>query len=606
MCFVTDRSKIRNFSIIAHIDHGKSTLADRILEVTGALQKREMQSQMLDKLDLERERGITIKAQTVRLSYKAADGVEYQLNLIDTPGHVDFNYEVSKSLSACEGALLVVDASQGVEAQTLANVYLALENDLEIIPVLNKIDLPNADADRIKAEIETVIGLDTSEALTISAKTGVGVPEVLEAIVARVPAPSRGSSDLPLRALVYDSWFDPYLGVVVQVRVIDGCIKPGDEVRFLVTDREYEVYKLGVFTPHAKEVKSLESGEVGFFSASIKTLRDVKIGDTVTHSKDTSLELLPGFKEVQPMVFGGLFPVDSDDYGALKVALDKLSLNDSAFTFEAETSVALGFGYRCGYLGLLHMEIVQERLEREFELNLITTAPSVVYKIYTEAGSVLDVDNPSKMPPTQEIERIEEPVVQASIHCPKEYVGNVLSLCEDRRGVQRDLAFHGMERAVITYEIPLNEIVLDFHDRLKSMTKGYASFDYEIIGYQRSDLVKLDIKLNGEAVDALSIIVHRDKAYYRGKELTEKLRDIIDRQMFEIAIQASIGTKVIARSTVKALRKNVTAKCYGGDITRKRKLLEKQKEGKKRMKQVGKVSIPQEAFLAVLKLGDDK
>ena len=601
-----DRSKIRNFSIIAHIDHGKSTLADRILEVTGALQKREMQSQMLDKLDLERERGITIKAQTVRLSYKAADGVEYQLNLIDTPGHVDFNYEVSKSLSACEGALLVVDASQGVEAQTLANVYLALENDLEIIPVLNKIDLPNADADRIKAEIETVIGLDTSEALTISAKTGVGVPEVLEAIVARVPAPSRGSSDLPLRALVYDSWFDPYLGVVVQVRVIDGCIKPGDEVRFLVTDREYEVYKLGVFTPHAKEVKSLESGEVGFFSASIKTLRDVKIGDTVTHSKETSLELLPGFKEVQPMVFGGLFPVDSDDYGALKVALDKLSLNDSAFTFEAETSVALGFGYRCGYLGLLHMEIVQERLEREFELNLITTAPSVVYKIYTEAGSVLDVDNPSKMPPTQEIERIEEPVVQASIHCPKEYVGNVLSLCEDRRGVQRDLAFHGMERAVITYEIPLNEIVLDFHDRLKSMTKGYASFDYEIIGYQRSDLVKLDIKLNGEAVDALSIIVHRDKAYYRGKELTEKLRDIIDRQMFEIAIQASIGTKVIARSTVKALRKNVTAKCYGGDITRKRKLLEKQKEGKKRMKQVGKVSIPQEAFLAVLKLGDDK
>ena len=603
---MTDRSKIRNFSIIAHIDHGKSTLADRILEVTGALQKREMQSQMLDKLDLERERGITIKAQTVRLSYKAADGVEYQLNLIDTPGHVDFNYEVSKSLSACEGALLVVDASQGVEAQTLANVYLALENDLEIIPVLNKIDLPNADADRIKAEIETVIGLDTSEALTISAKTGVGVPEVLEAIVARVPAPSRGSSDLPLRALVYDSWFDPYLGVVVQVRVIDGCIKPGDEVRFLVTDREYEVYKLGVFTPHAKEVKSLQSGEVGFFSASIKTLRDVKIGDTVTHSKDTSLELLPGFKEVQPMVFGGLFPVDSDDYGALKVALDKLSLNDSAFTFEAETSVALGFGYRCGYLGLLHMEIVQERLEREFELNLITTAPSVVYKIYTEAGSVLDVDNPSKMPPTQEIERIEEPVVQASIHCPKEYVGNVLSLCEDRRGVQRDLAFHGMERAVITYEIPLNEIVLDFHDRLKSMTKGYASFDYEIIGYQRSDLVKLDIKLNGEAVDALSIIVHRDKAYYRGKELTEKLRDIIDRQMFEIAIQASIGTKVIARSTVKALRKNVTAKCYGGDITRKRKLLEKQKEGKKRMKQVGKVSIPQEAFLAVLKLGDDK
>ena len=603
---MTERSRIRNFSIIAHIDHGKSTLADRILEVTGALQKREMQSQILDKLDLERERGITIKAQTVRLSYKGSDGVTYQLNLIDTPGHVDFNYEVSKSLSACEGALLVVDASQGVEAQTLANVYLALEHDLEIIPVLNKIDLPNADADRIKAEIEAVIGLDTSDALTISAKTGIGVPEVVEAIVKRVPAPSRGSTDAPLRALVYDSWFDPYLGVVVQVRVIDGVIEPGDEIRFLVADREYEVYKLGVFTPHATEVKALRSGEVGFFSAAIKTLRDVKIGDTVTHRKNGIVEPLPGFKEVQPMVFGGLFPVDSDDYAALKVALEKLSLNDSAFTFEPETSVALGFGYRCGYLGLLHMEIVQERLEREFELNLITTAPSVVYKIYKEDGVVLDVDNPSKMPPTQEIDRIEEPVVQATIHCPKEFVGNVLSLCEDRRGVQRDLAFHGMERAVITYEIPLNEIVLDFHDRLKSMTKGYASFDYEIIGYQPADLVKLDIKLNGEIVDALSIIVHRDKAYYRGKELTEKLRDIIDRQMFEIAIQASIGTKVIARSTVKALRKNVTAKCYGGDITRKRKLLEKQKEGKKRMKQVGKVSIPQEAFLAVLKLGDDK
>ena len=603
---MSDRSKIRNFSIIAHIDHGKSTLADRILEVTGALQKREMQSQFLDKLDLERERGITIKAQTVRLRHVAEDGQEYQLNLIDTPGHVDFNYEVSKSLSACEGALLVVDASQGVEAQTLANVYLALEHNLEIIPVLNKIDLPNADVDRIKEEIESVIGLDTSDALQISAKTGMGVPDVLEAIVKRVPSPNRGSINEPLRALVYDSWFDPYLGVVVQVRVIDGVIEPGDEIRFISTDCEFEVYKLGVFTPHAAEVASLKSGEVGFFSAAIKTLKDVKIGDTVTHARNQSVERLPGFKEVQPMVFGGLFPVDADDYGALKIALEKLSLNDSAFTFEPETSVALGFGYRCGYLGLLHMEIVQERLEREFELNLITTAPSVVYKIYTEDGAVLDVDNPAKMPPTKEIERIEEPLVQAMIHCPREFVGNVLSLCEDRRGVQKDLAFHGMERAVITYEIPLNEIVLDFHDRLKSMTKGYASFDYEIIGYQRSDLVKLDIKLNGEVVDALSIIVHREKAYYRGKELTEKLRDLIDRQMFEIAIQASIGTKVIARSTVKALRKNVTAKCYGGDITRKRKLLEKQKEGKKRMKQVGKVSIPQEAFLAVLKLGDDK
>jgi GTP-binding protein LepA len=602
---VTDREKIRNFSIIAHIDHGKSTLADRILEATGALEKREMQSQFLDKLDLERERGITIKAQTVRLSYKAKDGQTYQLNLIDTPGHVDFNYEVSRSLSACEGALLVVDASQGVEAQTLANVYLAIENDLEIVPVINKIDLPNADPERVKAEVESVIGLDTSKALPISAKTGVGIGDLLEAIVQRVPPPSRGSPDKPLRALVYDSWFDPYVGVVAQVRIIDGALKAGEKIRFFSTDSEYDVYKLGVFTPHASEVAELTSGQVGYFSAAIKNLRDVRIGDTVTHVRNPAHEPLPGFKEVRPMVFGGLFPVDADDYVNLKTALEKLSLNDSAFTFEAETSAALGFGYRCGYLGLLHMEIVQERLEREFQLNLITTAPSVVYKVVLNDNTVLDVDNPSKMPAVQEILRIEEPIVEATIHCPREFVGNVLKLCEDRRGVQKNLAFHGMERAVISYELPLNEIVLDFHDRLKSMTKGYASFDYEIIGYQESDLVKLDIKLNGETVDALSIIVHRDKAYNRGKELTEKLKDIIDRQMFEIAIQAAIGAKVIARSTVKALRKNVTAKCYGGDITRKRKLLEKQKEGKKRMKQVGKVSIPQEAFLAVLKLGDE-
>ena len=602
---MTDRDKIRNFSIIAHIDHGKSTLADRILEATGALEKREMQSQFLDKLDLERERGITIKAQTVRLSYKAKDGQTYQLNLIDTPGHVDFNYEVSRSLSACEGALLVVDASQGVEAQTLANVYLAIENDLEIVPVINKIDLPNADPERVKAEVESVIGLDTSKALPISAKTGVGIGDLLEAIVARVPPPTRGSPDKPLRALVYDSWFDPYVGVVAQVRIIDGALKPGEKIRFFSTDSEYDVYKLGVFTPHAAEVAELTSGQVGYFSAAIKNLRDVRIGDTVTHVRNPASEPLPGFKEVRPMVFGGLFPVDADDYVNLKTALEKLSLNDSAFTFEAETSAALGFGYRCGYLGLLHMEIVQERLEREFQLNLITTAPSVVYKMVLNDNTVLDVDNPAKMPPVQEILRIEEPIVEATIHCPREFVGNVLKLCEDRRGVQKNLAFHGMERAVISYELPLNEIVLDFHDRLKSMTKGYASFDYEIIGYQESDLVKLDIKLNGETVDALSIIVHRDKAYNRGKELTEKLKDIIDRQMFEIAIQAAIGAKVIARSTVKALRKNVTAKCYGGDITRKRKLLEKQKEGKKRMKQVGKVSIPQEAFLAVLKLGDE-
>lgn len=603
---VTPRDKIRNFSIIAHIDHGKSTLADRILEATGALQAREMQAQFLDKLDLERERGITIKAQTVRLSYKAQDGETYQLNLIDTPGHVDFNYEVSKSLSACEGALLVVDASQGVEAQTLANVYLAIENDLEIIPVINKIDLPNANPDRVKEEVESVIGLDTSDSLLISAKTGIGIHELLEAIVKRVPPPKRGSLDKPLRGLVYDSWFDPYVGVVAQVRIIDGTLKEGDKIKFLSTDTEYDVYKLGVFTPHPEEVPELESGQVGYFSAAIKNLRDVRIGDTVTHAKEENVEPLPGFKEVRPMVFGGLFPVDADDYGNLKSALEKLSLNDSAFTFEPETSAALGFGYRCGYLGLLHMEIVQERLEREFELNLITTAPSVIYKVVLMDGTVVDVDNPTKMPPVVEIQRIEEPIVVATIHCPKEYVGNVLKLCEERRGVQKDISFHGMERAVIQYELPLNEIVLDFHDRLKSMTKGYASFDYEIVGYSEADLVLLDIKLNGDPVDALGVIVHRSKAFFRGRELTEKLKELIDRQMFEIAIQACIGAKVIARSTVKALRKNVTAKCYGGDISRKRKLLEKQKEGKKRMKQIGKVSIPQEAFLAVLKLGDEK
>ncbi len=600
------REKIRNFSIIAHIDHGKSTLADRILEATGALSSREMQAQFLDKLDLERERGITIKAQTVRLTYTAADGETYLMNLIDTPGHVDFNYEVSRSLSACEGALLVVDASQGVEAQTLANVYLAIENDLEIVPVINKIDLPNADPARVKEEVESVIGLDTSDSLLISAKTGIGINDLLEAIVKRVPAPTRGSPSSPLRALVYDSWFDPYVGVVAQVRIIDGVLRPGDKVRFLSNGAEYDVYKLGVFTPHAQEVDELISGHVGYFSASIKNLRDVRIGDTVTSVRDPATEPLPGFKDVRPMVFGGLFPVDADDYANLKSALEKLSLNDSAFTFEPETSAALGFGYRCGYLGLLHMEIVQERLEREFQLNLITTAPSVVYKVVLTNGSVLDVDNPSKMPPVSEIERIEEPIVQATVHCPKEFIGNVIKLCEERRGVQENISIHGSERAVIVYRLPLNEIVLDFHDRLKSLTKGYASFDYEIVGYTESDLVKLDIKLNGDNVDALSIIVHKDKAFYRGRDLTEKLKEIIDRQMFEIAIQAAIGAKVIARSTVKALRKNVTAKCYGGDISRKRKLLEKQKEGKKRMKQVGKVAIPQEAFLAILKLGDDK
>jgi len=599
------RDSIRNFSIIAHIDHGKSTLADRILEYTGALQSREMQDQFLDKLELERERGITIKAQTVRLRYRAKNGKDYHFNLIDTPGHVDFHYEVSRSLAACEGALLVVDAAQGVEAQTLANVYMAMDNNLEVIPALNKIDLPNSDVERVKREIEEVIGIDTSNAIMISAKTGAGVPELLEAIVERIPPPTRGDPNSPLRALVYDSWFDSYLGVIVQVRVFDGRIKAGDKIKFLSTGAEHEVFKLGVFTPHGKEVKSLESGEAGYFSAAIKNLRDVKIGDTVALVKSNS-EPLAGFKEVKPMVFGGLFPVDSDEYQNLRVALEKLSLNDSSFTFEAETSVALGFGFRCGYLGLLHMEIVQERLEREFALNLITTAPTVVYRVKLTNGGMLQIDNPTEMPDVGKIEFIEEPVVNATIHCPIEYVGNVLALCEERRGTQKALNIHASTRAVIIYEMPLNEIVMDFHDRLKSLTRGYASFDYELQGYQQSDLVKLDIKLNGENVDALSIIVHREHAFQRGRALTEKLKSLIDKQMFEIAIQAAIGGKIIARETVKALRKNVTAKCYGGDITRKRKLLEKQKEGKKRMKQVGKVSIPQEAFLAVLKIGEDK
>ena len=593
---------IRNFSIIAHIDHGKSTMADRILELTGALQKREMQAQFLDKLDLERERGITIKAQTVRLYYKAKDGKTYQFNLIDTPGHVDFHYEVSRSLAACEGALLVVDASQGVEAQTLANVYVAIDNNLEIVPVLNKIDLPNADADRVGEEVEEVIGIDAKDALRVSAKSGVGIDTVLEAIVQRMPPPTRGSAQNPLRALVFDSWFDSYLGAVVQIRVIDGVLRPGDKIKFHNTRSQYEVYKLGVFTPHSQEVESLSSGEVGFFSASIKNLSDVKIGDTLVMARDEKSEPLPGFKEVKPMVFGGLFPVASEDYGNLRTALEKLSLNDSSFTFEPETSVALGFGFRTGYLGLLHMEIVRERLEREFELSLISTAPTVVYRVRMVDGSNIEVDNPSKLPEVQMIEEIQEPLVNATIHCPKEYVGNVIKLCEDRRGVQQTINFHGLNRAVINYHLPLNEIVLDFHDRLKSLSKGYASFDYELIGYQASDLVKLDIKLNSENVDALSVIVHREKAFHKGKELTEKLKDLIDRQMFEIAIQAAIGNKIVARNTVKALRKNVTAKCYGGDITRKRKLLEKQKEGKKRMKQVGSVSIPQEAFLAILKV----
>lgn len=579
-------------------------MADRILECTGALEKREMQAQFLDKLDLERERGITIKAQTVVLSYKAKDGETYQLNLIDTPGHVDFHYEVSRSLAACEGALLVVDASQGVEAQTLANVYLAIENNLEIIPVLNKIDLPNSDAERVRSEIEEIIGIDASQAIKVSAKTGEGIPDVLEAIVQKIPPPTRGDENGTFRALVYDSWFDAYLGAVVQVRVIDGILKPGDKVKFMSTRSQHEIYKLGVFTPHPKEISELSSGQVGYLAAAIKNLTDVKIGDTVVMARDETSQALPGFKEVKPMVFGGLFPVDADDYIALRSALEKLSLNDSSFTFEPETSAALGFGFRTGYLGLLHMEIVRERLEREFGLSLITTAPTVVYKIKLLNGNLMDVDNPSKLPALHLIDELHEPIVTATIHTPKDYVGNVLTLCEARRGKQISISFHGITRAVIIYELPLNEIVLDFHDRLKSLTKGYASFDYEFKNYQVADLVKLDIKLNNENVDALSVIVHREKAFHKGRELTEKLKDLIDRQMFEIAIQAAIGSKIVARSTVKALRKNVTAKCYGGDITRKRKLLEKQKEGKKRMKQVGSVSVPQEAFLAILKVED--
>ena len=595
-------SNIRNFSIIAHIDHGKSTLADRIIEFTGGLEKREMKEQLLDKLDLERERGITIKAQAVRLAYKAKDGIVYQLNLIDTPGHVDFHYEVSRSLSACEGALLVVDASQGVEAQTLANVYAALETNLEIVPVLNKIDLPNADVERVKKDIEDVIGIDASESLEISDQTGLGIPDVLEAIVTKIPPPTRGSVESPLRALVFDSWFDAYLGAVVQIRVIDGVLKPNDKIRLMSTNVECEIYKLGVFTPNAREVASLSAGEVGYFSAGIKRLKDVKIGDTVCHMKDDKSLPLPGFKEIKPAVYGGLFPMDSDDYDNLRSALEKLTLNDSSITFEPETSAALGFGFRCGYLGLLHMEIVQERLEREFELSLIATAPTVVFKVNMLDGTVLHVENPSDLPATQFIKSIEEPIVTATIHCPKDYIGNILKLCQDKRGVQKDISIMASDRAVVKYELPLNEIILDFHDKLKSLTKGYASFDYEFKEYQVSNLVKLDLKLNGEPVDALSVIVHTDKAYPKGKELTEKLKELLDRQMFEIAIQAAIGTKIVARTTVSALRKNVTAKCYGGDITRKKKLLEKQKEGKKRMKQVGSVAISQEAFLAVLKL----
>ncbi|MCB0322833.1 MAG: translation elongation factor 4 [Bdellovibrionales bacterium] len=598
---IRDQSKIRNFSIIAHIDHGKSTLADRILSLTGAVSDREMMDQMLDDMEIERERGITVKSRSVALSYKADDGETYLLNLIDTPGHVDFTYEVSRSLAACEGALLVVDAAQGVQAQTVANVYTAIENNLEIIPVLNKVDLPTADPELVRQEIEEIIGLDASEAVQVSAKTGVGVKELLEAIVKRIPPP-KGDREAPLKALLFDSWFDPYQGVVCQLRVVDGYLEERSRVKFMQTGAEYEVIQLGVSTPAPKRTKMLSAGEVGYISASVKNIQDAKVGDTVTTANRSASEPLPGFEEIKPFVFSGLYPADSDDYQSLREALEKLQLNDAALSFEPETSTALGFGFRCGYLGLLHMEIVQERLEREFNLDLVTTAPTVVYRIQLETGEELLVDNPANFPEAGKIAAVYEPIIHGTIHTTQEFLGAVLELCEEKRGRQKGLNFQIGSRVAVEYYLPLNEIVVDFYDRLKSITKGYASFDYEMQGYEKSDLVKLDLRINGDPVDALSAIVHREFAYRHGQRLTEKMKELIDRHMFEIAIQASVGSRVIARSTVKALRKNVTAKCYGGDITRKRKLLEKQKAGKKRMKQVGAVRIPQEAFLAALKL----
>ena len=597
----TPQSLIRNFSIIAHIDHGKSTLADRILQVTGAVTEREARPQMLDKMDLERERGITIKAQNVRLRYAAKDGQNYQLNLIDTPGHVDFNYEVSRSLSACEGAVLVVDSTQGVEAQTLANVYLALDQGLEIIPVLNKVDLPSSDVEGTRQQIEQVIGLDCSDAISASGKTGVGVPEILEQIVAKVPPP-KGDPEAPLRALIFDSWYDSYRGAVVMVRVVDGAIKKGDKIRFFATKRDYEVIELGSFQPFAVPLEEIRAGEVGFLAGNIRSVHDTKVGDTVTHAGKPATVPLPGFKDVKPMVFAGVFPTDSADYPSLRDALEKLHMNDAAFSFEPDSSEALGFGFRCGFLGLLHMEIIQERLEREFGLDLITTAPSVVYNVYKTDGSMLRVENPAKLPSPQFIDRIEEPIVKMSIHVPSEHVGAVLALCQEKRGVQKGLQYASSDRVIVTYELPFGEVLFDFHDKLKSVSRGYASMDYDLLGYHADQLVKVDILVNGDPLDALSIIVHKEKSYARGRSLAEKLKEFVPRQQYEVAIQAAIGGKIIARETVKALRKDVTAKCYGGDISRKRKLLEKQKEGKKRMKQVGTVEIPQQAFLAILKV----
>ena len=597
-----DREFIRNFSIIAHIDHGKSTLADRLLEVTGALSQREMMEQVLDSMDLERERGITIKAHAVRLNYRADDGVLYQLNLIDTPGHVDFSYEVSRSLQACEGALLVVDASQGVEAQTLANTYLALHHNLEIIPVINKIDLPAAEPERIREQIETIIGLDASGAVLCSAKQGVGIHEILEAIVHLVPHP-KGSPDLPLRALIFDSWFDSYRGVIILMRILDGRIRLGQKIRLMANGQVFEVEGLGYQAPKATPCDELQAGEVGYLFANIKTVSDAKIGDTITDHENPAAEPLPGFEVIKPMVFAGLYPVESHEHGLLRDALEKLRLNDSAFNFEPENSVALGFGFRCGFLGLLHLEIVQERLEREFNIDLITTAPGVRYRITANSGEVIEVDNPTKFPDPSEIKQIEEPIIDASVLTQEEYIGGILKLLEEKRGTQKKFEHLGGGRVMLVYELPLNEIVLDFYDRLKSVSRGYASLDYHLSGYRVSPMVKLDVLVAGEPVDALCIIVHKEFAFERGKDLIHRLRKLIPRQMFEVALQAAIGNKIVARETISPLRKNVIAKCYGGDISRKRKLLEKQKEGKKRMKRVGRVEIPQEAFLSVLKVG---
>ena len=601
---MTALSNIRNFCIIAHIDHGKSTLADRILELTKLVSAREAKEQYLDRMDIERERGITILAQTVRIPYRSRNGELYEFNLLDTPGHVDFNYEVSRSLAACEGALLVVDATQGVEAQTLGNVYLAMDQNVEIIPVLNKIDLPSAQPDVVKEEIEDIIGIDCTDALECSAKTGQGVGDILEAIVERLPAP-KGDINAALKALIFDSWYDSYQGVVVLFRIIDGTLRLNEKVRLMNTGKEYEVLRLGVFSPEAMDIPELHAGEVGFLCGSIKELGDARVGDTITHALNPAAEPVPGFKEVQPMVFCGFYPSESDKYEALKFALEKLQLNDAAFRFEPETSQALGFGFRCGFLGLLHMEIIQERLEREFEVDLIATAPSVIYRCLTTGNELLEIHNPAHLPDAGKIQTLYEPFVELDIHVPNEYVGNILKLCEDKRGIQKNLQYAAANRVIITYEMPFAEIVYDFFDKMKSMTKGYASMDYRPVGYKESDLVRLDILLNGDPVDALAVIVHRQSAYPYGRSLALKLKRTIPRQLFEVAIQAAIGTKVIARETVPPFRKNVTAKCYGGDITRKRKLLEKQKEGKRRMKRMGNVELPQEAFLAALTVGKD-